>query len=138
MTEAEMKQRTRKFALDTIMFIQSLPKDMTSAHIGRQLLRSATSVAANYRAACRARSAAEMCSKLGIVEEEADESQFWLELLEDAHCASGDELVALKGESEEILKIVVASIKTLRVKLAVREDELPYRATPNLPAEALS
>lgn len=79
-----------------------------------------------------------MCSKLSIVEEEADESQFWFELLEDAHYASGTELTALKVESEEILKIVVASIKTLRVKIAVREYELPYHATPEFLVQAIS
>ena len=74
MTKDELKRRTRRFALDVIRLVDSLPRSRTTEVIGRQLLRSATSVGANYRATCRARSSAEFVSKMGIVEEEADES----------------------------------------------------------------
>jgi len=81
MTEIEMKQRTKAFALRVIKLTSSLSKDFVGRRLGDQLLRSGTSVAANYRAACRARSKADFASKLGIVEEEADESALWIELL---------------------------------------------------------
>ena len=85
MTEEEFKKRTKRFALRTIRLVETLPRGRATADvIGRQLLRSSTSVGANYRAACRARSTADIISKLGIVEEEADESLFWMELLIDA------------------------------------------------------
>ena len=84
--------------------------------IGRQLLRSGTSVGANYRAAGRARSEAEMVAKLGIVEEEADETLYWIELLIEAGIVPAAKLEALIGETDEILAMTVASIKTLRAK----------------------
>ncbi|MEQ8848728.1 four helix bundle protein [Botrimarina sp.] len=80
----EIRQRTREFGLRAIRLVRSLPSDMVADTLGKQLLRSATSVGANYRAACRARSAAEFRSKLGICEEEADESIYWIELLVDS------------------------------------------------------
>ena len=82
--------------------------------IGRQLLRCGTSVGANYRAACRARSSAEFCSKMGIVEEEADESIYWMELLVDANLVAPELMASLSNEGNEHLAIVVASIKTAR------------------------
>ena len=81
MTESEMKQRTKAFALRTMKLVNTLSKDFVGRRLGDQLLRSGTSVAANYRSACRARSTADFISKLGIVEEEADESALWMELL---------------------------------------------------------
>jgi four helix bundle protein len=77
----ELNIRTKKLALEVIRFIESVPKGMTSEIIGKQVVRSATSVAANYRSACRARSRADFVNKLGLVEEEADETLFWLEML---------------------------------------------------------
>jgi len=79
MNKEEMKRRTKEFALRVIRLTEALPKTQTAQVIGRQLLRSATSVAANYRAACRAKSTADFISKMGTVEEEADESLFWME-----------------------------------------------------------
>ena len=84
MNKEEMKRRTKGFALRVIRLTEALPKTQTAQVIGRQLLRSATSVAANYRAACRAKSTADFISKMGTVEEEADESLFWMELLVEA------------------------------------------------------
>src|SRR5688572_13768201 len=84
MTETEFKQRTKRFALQVIDFCEELPRNRTCDVLGKQLLRSGTSVGANYRAACRGRSVAEVLAKLGNVEEEADESMYWLELLEES------------------------------------------------------
>jgi four helix bundle protein len=87
---------------------------MAGRHIGGQLLRSGTSVGANYRAACRARSPAEFCAKLGIVEEEADESIYWMELLVEGQLVPERLLSNLVKEANEIVALVVASIKTAR------------------------
>ena len=109
-----MKERTKSFALRVIKLVEALPKSKTADVIGHQLLRSSTSVAANYRAACRARSTAEFISKLGIVEEETDESIFWLEMLIDAEIIGETKLQNLVAECNELLAIVVSSIKTAR------------------------
>ena len=94
--------------------MDALPTRRSCEVIGKQLLRSATSVGANYRSACRARSPAEFCSKMGIVEEEADESAYWIELLMDGEIVKREILTELHGEAGEIVAMVVASIKTAR------------------------
>jgi four helix bundle protein len=114
MDAKEFKDRTRKFALEIIELIQGLPKNAVSEVLGRQLLRSASSVGANYRAACRARSNSDMLAKLKIVEEEADESMYWLELIVQAQLASQERAAALLKEADELVAMTVASIKTLR------------------------
>jgi len=114
MTSNELKQRTKQFALRVIRMTNDLPKTMAAEVLGKQLLRSATSVAANYRSACRGRSKQEFIAKLGIVEEESDESSFWLEMIEDAGIMSVKKLSALRAESEEITAIMVSSIRTAR------------------------
>ena len=114
MDKEELKKRTKKFALDTIKLIEDFPKTKTGDVIGRQLLRSATSVGANYRAACRARSQADFISKLGIVEEESDESLFWLELTTEAGLISKDKTSALMSEADELTAIFTASRKTAK------------------------
>lgn len=114
MNSDEMKKRTKSFAIRIIRLVETLPKRKTADVISRQLLRSATSVAANYRAACRARSTAEFIAKLGIVEEEADESIFWMELLVDTEIMEKKKLDNLINEGNELLSIVVSSIKTTR------------------------
>ncbi|HXV81220.1 MAG TPA: four helix bundle protein [Candidatus Binatia bacterium] len=91
-----------------------MPKSRTAGVIGRQLLRSATSVGANYRAACRGKSTADVLARLAIVEEEADESAYWLEILIEAKIVSEDQVAALLKETNEIVSMTVASIKTLR------------------------
>lgn len=116
MTKDELKRRTRRFALDVIHLVESLPRTRTAEVIGRQLPRSATSVGANYRAACRARSSADFVSKMGIVEEEADESMYWMELLVESGGTTADAVAALRQEANELLAITVSSIKTARTK----------------------
>ena len=101
-------------ALRVIKMVETLPKGMTASVIGRQVLRSATSVGANYRAVCRARSTADMIAKLKLVEEEADETLYWLELLVEADIVPQTRLAPLMQEVNEIVAMTVASIKTLR------------------------
>ena len=116
MTEAEFKSRTKDIALRTINLVESLPGTRSAEVIGKQLLRSGTSVGANYRAACRAKSTADIIHKLSIVEEEADESLYWLELLIAAKLVPEHKLSALYGDINEIVAMTVTSIKTLRAK----------------------
>ncbi|MCJ8166760.1 four helix bundle protein [Pontibacter sp. E15-1] len=105
------RQRTKKLALDVIRFSQGLPKSEEANIMKRQLLRSATSVGANYRAACRARSAAEFYSKVSIVIEEADETIFWLELLEESGITSKLTTTPLVKETTEILSVLAKARK---------------------------
>ncbi len=114
MNPGEMKIRTKEFALRVIRAVDSLPRGKTSDVIGRQLLRSGTSVAANYRAACRAKSAADFINKMTIVEEEGDESCFWMELLMEGGLVSELHLKGLKAEASELLAITVSSITTAK------------------------
>ena len=114
MDERDFKERTRKLALRIVHLVQSLPKDLAAQTIGRQLLRCGTSIGGNYRAACRARSKADVISKMGIVEEEADETICWTELLVETGIIKKERLSLLMKETDEILAMVVASIKTLR------------------------
>lgn len=109
-----MKERTRKFALRVIRAAASLPRTFEARHIGGQLLRAGTSAGANYRAACRGRSTAEFIAKMGIVEEEADESIYWMDVLIEAGIMPKPKLAALMTLANEILSIVVASINTAR------------------------
>ncbi len=114
MEATELKLRTRKFALTVIAFVEALPKDETSRVLGRQLLRSGTSVGANYRSAKRARSNADFISRMGIVEEEADECGYWLELLAESGKVPPAKAAALLKEAGELVAIAVASINTAR------------------------
>ncbi len=111
----DLKKRTKTFALRAIKFVESLPPSRTLDVLGKQLLRAATSVGANYRAACRAKSKADFIAKLGIVEEEADESCFWLELIHESGWVRGTEWSDLFKEADELTAIVVASIKRARL-----------------------
>lgn len=111
---SELKLRTKKFALAVIELVQSLPPNKTADVIGKQLLRSATSVGANYRSACRARSNADFISKITIVEEEADE--YWLELLSDARIVDEARVTALKKEASELTAIFTTAGKTAKRK----------------------
>ena len=110
----DLKPRTKRFAFRVIRLVRSLPHDDVAHVIGKQLLRSGTSVGANYRAACRARSSADFCAKMGIVEEEADESAYWLELLIEAEVIEERLLAELLAEANELVAITVASISTAR------------------------
>ena len=114
MNEQAFKDRTRKFGLAVIRWVETLPKNRTAEVVGRQLLRCGTSVGANYRAACRGRSISDVIAKLGIVEEEADEAIYWLELLADLNIASPEQVSILAKEADELVAMTVASIKTLR------------------------
>jgi four helix bundle protein len=114
LNEELFKARTRKIALDIIELVESLPRSRTADVIGRQLLRSGTSIGANYRAACRGKSKADVISKLAIVEEEADETIYWLELLIESTIVELSRVNLLLKECNEIVAMVVASIKTLR------------------------
>src|ERR1700761_11434 len=107
------RKRTKKFVVDNIKFFRTLPKTEEAKIIGRQLLRSSSSVGANYRAVCRARSQAEFHSKLSTVVEEADESAFWMEVLIEAEVVNENALSLLLKEANEILKITSASRKTV-------------------------
>ncbi len=114
MDENTFKRRTRGFGLQAIALVESLPRSRTADVLGRQLLRCATSVGANYRAACRGRSAADVLAKLAIVEEEADESMYWMEMLVDSGVLQAGQVHKLLKEADEIVAMTVASIKTLR------------------------
>ncbi|MEY3403477.1 MAG: four helix bundle protein [Dolichospermum sp.] len=116
MNEQQFKTRTKQLALRVIRLVESLPNTKTADVIGKQLLRSATSVGANYRSACRAKSTADLIAKLSIVEEEADETLYWLELLIASRLITVEKLNNLMQETSEILAMTVASIKTLRQK----------------------
>jgi len=108
------KKRTRNVALRVIKLVNALPNSRAADVIGRQLLRSATPIGANYRAACRSRSAADMVSRLSITEEEADEALYWLELLAQSNTIASPRLEPLPKEIGEIVAMTVTSIKTLR------------------------
>jgi len=110
----ELKKRTQQFALRVIRLVESLPKTRTAIVIGNQLLNCATSVGANYRAACRGRSKVDFISKLGIVEEEADESAYWLEMLVAAKVVESNAVEELLKEANELTAIIAASRKTAK------------------------
>ena len=114
MNSDELKARTKQFTLRVIRLVESLPRGRTADVIGRQLLRSGTSVGANYRAACRAKSTADFISKMGTVEEESDESLYWMELLIEAKIVESDKLESLMKEADELLAISFSSINTAR------------------------
>ena len=114
MDAVEFRRRTKQFALRIIRLVESLPRGRTAGVVGHQLLRAGTSVGANYRAACRARSTADFVSKMGIVEEELDESSYWMELLIEAAIVDAKRLGPLMREADELVAITVTSIKTAR------------------------
>jgi four helix bundle protein len=114
MSNEPLKLRTKQFALRVIKLVESLPKDEVSRVFGRQLLRAGTSVGANYRAVCRSKSAADFISKMGTVEEEADESGYWMELLVDSGKIKTAMTSALMQEADELTAIAVSSIITAR------------------------
>ena len=112
MNREDLKLRTKKYALRIIKLVKALPNTPDGRVIGNQLIRCGTSVGANYRAVCRARSTADFISKLGIVIEEADESAFWLELIIESGLMKKELLESLLGETNEIISIMVASVKS--------------------------
>lgn len=116
MTPQELKARTKLYALRIIKVVDALPSDSASRTLGNQLLRSGTSVAANYRASSRAKSNADFISKMGTVEEECDESLLWMELLIESGRIEENQLDSLIGEGSELLAITVASIRTAKLR----------------------
>jgi four helix bundle protein len=116
MNEQQFKDRTKKLGLRVIRIVEALPSGRTADVISKQILRSATSVGANYRAACRGKSAADMITKLDMVLEEADATLFWLEIIVESELMPATKLRDLMTETGEIIAMTVASLKTLRAK----------------------
>lgn len=114
MNQIELKNRTKNFAIRIINLYRGLPKAEESRIIGKQILRSGTSVAANYRAVCRARSHADFIAKMSIVVEEMDETLFWMEILIDAKIISSAKLTNLQKEADELMAILAASLQTAK------------------------
>jgi four helix bundle protein len=114
MNPEEMKWRILRFGLAIIQFAQRLTKSAAATILGNQMMRSGTSVGANYRAACRARSRADLVSKMKIAEEECDETLYWLNVLTGSAILKQDDVSKLEREGNELLSIIVASIKTAR------------------------
>ncbi|MEH1948935.1 MAG: four helix bundle protein [Nostoc sp.] len=120
MNEEDFKRRTKQLALRAICLVEALPQSRTADVIGKQLIRSATSVGANYRSACRGKSTADVIAKLSLVEEEADESLYWMELVVEVGLLPLEKVKSLMLENTEILAMTVASIKTLRNKSKIQ------------------
>jgi len=114
MTPDQLKKRTKAFAAAIVRFARQLPTDQVTIIMTRQLVKSGTSVGANYRSSCRAKSRADFISKMTTAEEEADEAQFWLELLVETETVTKERVVPLFDEADQIVRILVASIKTTR------------------------
>lgn len=119
MNATELKDRTKQFALRVMKLVDGLPATKSGNAIGNQLVRSGTSVGANYRASCRARSRAEFIAKIGVVEEEADESCFWLELIVDSQLLPESKVAHLLQEARELTAIMAAS----RISASRRRQE---------------
>jgi len=125
MTERELLQRTKQFALRIFKLVGVLPQTIQGRAVAAQLIRSGTSVAANYRAACRARSKPEFVAKLGVVEEEADESAFWLELIMETNLLNATKVEPLLSEASEIVAIMASSKKTAaKSQIANRKSQI--------------
>ena len=125
MTERDLIDRTKKFALRIIKLVGALPRTIEGRSIAGQLMRSGTSVAANYRAACRARSKAELIAKLGTVEGEANESAFWLELIIDSSVIDERKVRPLLNEASELVAIMASSKKTAtKSQVANRKSQI--------------
>ena len=130
MNNENLKQRTRRFALDVIKLVETLPRDRVSDVLGRQLLRSGTSVGANYGSATRARSSADFIAKMGLVEEEADESAYWGDLLEASGRLSLATAQPIIQQAGELTAIAIASIRTARRTSAESKPDETRRAVP--------
>ncbi len=133
MNPEEFKRRTKALGLAVIKLVDSLPRRGSAQTIAIQLLRAATSVGANYRAACRGRSAADVIAKLSIVLEEADETAYWLELLLESGHASAESVDGVLAEAHEITAMTVASLKTLKSRYP--RKNAPCVRVPNLESQ---
>lgn len=114
MDKTDLKARTKEFSLRVLRLVDALPRTLAGRALGSQLVRSGTSVGANYRAACRGKSKADFIAKLGTVEEEADESAFWMELIIEDELLPREKVLALLREAEELTAIMTASRKTAK------------------------
>ncbi len=114
MTKSELLKRTKKFALDVILFVNSLPKGQSTYIISNQLIRAATSIGANYRASLRGKSKADFVYKIRIVEEESDESLYWLELINESHIKCSEQINSLLDEANQLTAIFTQIAKTSR------------------------
>lgn len=128
MNAEELKSRSKRMALDVITLVEKLPKSQTTDVIGKQLIRSACSVAANYRAACKARSRPDFINKLGVVEEEADETLSWLEMLVDSGKSSSVDQESLMKEVKELAAIFAASRITARRNKTAMNRKLDHQS----------
>ena len=120
MNEAEFKARTRRLGVECVHLCRRLPREPATEPLVRQLVRAATSVGANYRASCRGRSINEILSKLSIVEEEADETAYWLEVMTESQVVTRDSVAALHREANEIVAMVVSSKRTLKARIGAK------------------
>ena len=114
MTSEELKERLRRFGIRVLKMSDHLPKNYSSLVISRQITRSASSTGANYRAACQSKSSRDFINKLKMVEEELDETEYWLSLIEEMEFLSAERLKELKKEANELLSIIVKSLKTAK------------------------
>jgi len=133
MTEKELKPRTRNFAVEILNFVDELPNRRSANIIGNQLGRSASSIASNYRAACLARSHAEFISKIGIVEEEADESVFWLDIIPDTKNSTTQIITPLLNEARELTTIFTAASKTAKQNKQNKTEKISQFPNPKIP-----
>jgi four helix bundle protein len=117
-----LKNRTKAFAIEIVKLVDQLPQKATSQILGKQLLRCGTSVGANYRVVCRAKSRADFISKMMIVEEEADESVYWMELLSEVDLIPRKRVISLIEEANQIVAIAVSSINTARKRQNLNEN----------------
>ena len=124
MTSDELKLRTKKFALRIIKLTENLPDNQCGKIIGNQLIRSATSVGANYRAACRSRSKQEFISKIKIVEEEADESMYWLELIREIKFFNVNRMNGIIKEADELTAIFTSTVKTAKTNYLNQKSKI--------------
>jgi len=128
MSPDELKERTKQFAVRCLKVAEALPRSVSGKVVAAQLARAGTSVAANYRAACRGRSRAEFIAKLGVVEEEADECAFWFELLVEACLLAPGKVSALRNEADELVRIIAASrISAARNRATNRQSPIANR-----------
>lgn len=124
MNSAEFQDKTKKLGLHVIRFVEMLPQSYASRVITNQILRCALSVGANYRAVCRAKSDKDFINKMKIVEEECDETIYWLEIIEESELAKVEFIAPLKKEAKEILAMIVASINTVSKNLKSKKSEI--------------
>ncbi len=124
MNSAEFQDKTKRLGLHVIRFVEILPQNYTSRVIVNQILRCALSVGANYRAVCRAKSDKDFINKMKIVEEECDETIYWLEIIEESGLAKIEVVTPLKREAKEILAMIVASINTMSKNLKSKKSEI--------------